>query len=211
MTKDEKYIYESIVHEVRMGFYSEEEVREIIIEQVENEDFEDEIPSSWVNTQINAAFKKLETESKTWVHPTDTERLAKAFNELCVMKIIALHFAGFTTDDGEGEVVEIELELNKQGIESDGYCFYHEQDLVRAIDTKSLLIAYQKVDNSDPEVTIKVGSLVVQKLKDNGFDVIWDGTGNEKIEIPNFNWQKIYTGLDDHLFMNGRALDMMTK
>ena len=211
MTKNQAYIYESIVSQVRMGFHSGEEIKETTIEEVEGNGFDDEISEKWVNSEVDAEFKKLKAESEKWEHPTYTERLAKAFNELCKMKIIALHNAGYTTSDGEGEVVEVEVELNEKGIESEGYCFYHEQDLMRAIEGDSLLIAYQKVDNEDKKVTIHVGNIVVEKLREQGFEVVWDGSGETIIEIPKFQWRKIYADKDEGLYGNRRVYQLMKR
>jgi hypothetical protein len=213
MTEDQQYIYDSLVNQIKMGFSPIDEIKEMTWEQVEDEGLEDDISEKWVNTTITTEFKKHQEASKNWKTPTDTERLIKAFNELSEAKIIALHNAGYTTSDGEYEVVEVEVELRKHQMQSDGYCFYHEQDLERAIDPecRNLMIAFQKIDNSDDTVTIAVGNKVAEKLKDNGFEVIWDGTAQTKIEIPNFDWEKIYKDSDDDLLNHNRVLQFMVK
>ena len=133
-------------------------------------------------------------ESKNWKKPTDTDRLIKAFKEICKSNIIALHFAGYTRSDGEYEVVEVERELRKRGKKSDGYCFYHEQDLARAIvpENPSLMLAFQKIDNSDDKTTIEIGRKIVEVLKRNEFKINWDETATRKIEIVDFAWKKLY-------------------
>lgn len=73
------------------------------------------------------------------------------------------------------------------------------------------MIAFQKIDNSDDTVTIGVGKKVAEKLKDNGFEVIWDGTAQTKIEIPNFDWEKIYKDSDEDLLNHNRVLEFMVK
>ncbi|MFT3705544.1 MAG: hypothetical protein QM802_24455 [Agriterribacter sp.] len=164
MTENEDFIYESIVSQVRMGFRPIVGIKENIIEEIEDNGFEDEISEEWALTNIDNEWNNLITESKQWKTPTDTERLIKAFDELCNANIIALHNAGYTTSDGEYEIVEVERELRKMDIMSDGYCFYHTQDLSRAIESEnpSLYIAFQKVDNSNDEVTIGVGKRVAE-------------------------------------------------
>jgi len=194
MTDNEAFIHESIFNQVRMGFLSIDEIRQNIIEEIEDNEFEDEISEEWAFQQIDQEYQKLLLESKQWKSPTDTERLIKAFDELCDDNIIALHNAGYTTSDGEYEVVEVERELQENEVISDGYCFYHEQDLARAIDLKNpgLYIAFQKVDNSDDETTIEVGKRVAEVLINNDFKIKWDGSARTKIEIPGFRWQKIF-------------------
>jgi len=159
MTENEEFIYESIFDQIRMGFLSVLEIKENILEEIQDNGFEDEISEKWAFEKIDHEFKKLRKESENWDSPTDSDKLIEAFDELCRQNIIALHNAGYTTSDGVYEVVEIERELRKNHIKSEGYCFYHEQDLSRAItpNNSSLYIAYQKVDNSDSNVTLEIG------------------------------------------------------
>jgi hypothetical protein len=194
MTDNEAFIHESIFNQVRMGFLSIDEIRQNIIEEIEDNEFKDEISEEWAFEKIDQEYQKLLSESKLWKSPTDTEKLIKAFDELCDDNIIALHNAGYTTSDGEYEVVEVERELQENEVISDGYCFYHEQDLARAIaiENPGLYIAFQKVDNSDDETTIEVGKRVAEVLINNDFKIKWDGSARTKIEIPGFRWQKIF-------------------
>lgn len=211
MTENEAFIYESIFNQVRMGFLSIDEIKENIMEEIEDNEFEDEISEAWAFEKIDEEYQKLLAESKQWTNPTDTEKLIKAFDELCDQNIIALHNAGYTTSDGEYEVVEVERELRENEVESDGYCFYHEQDLARAIDPEnpSLYIAFQKVDNSDEETTIIVGNKVAEVLKNNGFEINWDGSAKRKIEIPGFKWQQIFNEEGRDLQDYGEVIDRM--
>lgn len=202
MTEDEEFIYESIISQVRMGFLSIEEIEENIIEEIEDNGFEDDISEKWALKHIKKEWKNHIEESKHWKKPTDTEKLIKAFDDLRKTNIIALHNAGYTTSEGEEEVVEVELLLRQKGIVSDGYCFYHEQDLARALEKENslLAIAFQKVENSDDEITVGIGEKIVAILKKNNFEVEWDRTANQKILIPNFKWQLIYNEDNSHLF-----------
>ncbi|OXG00527.1 hypothetical protein BC749_105227 [Flavobacterium araucananum] len=194
MTENQEFIYESIFNQVRMGFLSLDEIQENILEEIEDNEFEDEISEEWAFDKIREEYQKLLSESKQWKSPTDTERLIKAFDELCDENILALHNAGYTTTDGEYEVVEVERALQENEVESDGYCFYHEQDLARAIaiEDPGLFIAFQKVDNSDDATTIEVGKIVAEALRNNGLEVNWNGSARSKIEIPGFRWQHIF-------------------
>ena len=196
-----------------MGFLSIEEIQEATLEEVEDNEFEDEISEEWVNSKIEDEYEKLKAESRNWKSPTDTEKLVKAFDELCRENIIALHKAGYTTSDGESDVVEVETELRKSGVVSDGYCFYHEQDLARAIlpEDSSLTIAFNKLNNSNAEVTIQIGKRVVKKLKEHDFDTIWNETATRKIEIPNFKWEKIYNESDEDISDSRKVIELMTK
>ena len=196
-----------------MGFSSVEKIKEAIIEEVEDNGFEDEISEEWINSTIENEYEKLKEERQNWKSPTDTEKLIKAFNDLCKENIIALHKAGYTTSDGESDVAEVEAELRKSGVISDGYCFYHEQDLARAISPEDsrLTIAFNKIDNSNDEVAIQVGRRVVKKLKEHGFDIIWNENATRKIEISNFKWEKIYNESDEDVSDSRKVIELMTK
>ena len=194
MTENEAFIYESIENQVRMGFLSLDEIKDNILDEIEDNEFENEISEDWATQHIEAEWQSMLNETKTWKSPTDIERLIAAFDELCDQNIIALHNAGYTTSDGEYEVVDVERKLRDNGIVSNGYCFYHEQDLSRAIakEDPSLYIAFQKVDNEDDAVTIAVGKKVVEVLKKHQFEVAWNESPTTKIRIPNFKWELFY-------------------
>ncbi|RKR11956.1 hypothetical protein C8C83_3715 [Flavobacterium sp. 90] len=211
MTENETFIYESIFNQIRMGFLSVDEIQENIIEEIEDNEFEGEISEEWAFEKIREEYKKLLAESKQWKSPTDTERLIEAFDELCDQNILALHNVGYTTTDGEYEVIEVERELQENEVESDGYCFYHGQDLARAVavEDSKLFIAFQKVDNSDDAITIEIGKRVAEVLINNDFRVIWNGSARTKIEIPGFRWQKIFNEDDRDLQDYSDVVDRM--
>lgn len=211
MTENEEFIYESLVMQVRMGFLSIEEIAENLLEEVEDNGFEDEISEEWVQERLDSEYRKFVEESKSWPKPTDTEKLIMAFDELCRQNIIALHNAGYEMSDGEYEVVEVERELRKTGIESDGYCFYHEQDLERAVigDKPTLYIAFNKIDNTDANVAINVGKKVCEVLNKYGLKTIWNGEVTTRISIPDFRWQRIYDDEDRDLLDYEEVVNLM--
>lgn len=177
-----------------MGFLDKATVQEAIEEMVEDEGWSQEMPLSWIQTKVHTEWSKHLDNSQSWVQPTDTQKILEAFENLRLKKIVALHNAGYTTSDGEYEVVEIHQELLAKGIEPIGYCFYHEQDLERAIDPEigNLMLAYQKVDNTDDAETLRVGELVAEELRKVGLPVKWEGNVREKILIEPFHWKKVY-------------------
>jgi hypothetical protein len=72
-----------------------------------------------------------------------------------------------------------------------GYCFYHGQDLERVVSGGPLLFSFGP-SNSKLEATEgpKIGQLIEQCLTVVGFKVYWDGTIEQRISIPKFNWQR---------------------
>ena len=47
MTENKEFIFESIFNQVRMGFLSISEIKENIIEEIEDNEFEKEISEEW--------------------------------------------------------------------------------------------------------------------------------------------------------------------
>lgn len=213
MTENEKFIYDSIYDQVRMGFSSFEDIKESILEQIEDNEFTEEISTEWSIGMIEKELEKVLAESKSWESPTDTERLISAFDELCELNFIALHNAGVTSSDGEYEVVEVEGILRESGVASNGYCFYHEQDLSRAITPtdSSLYIAYQKINNSDDKVTLEVGQKVTEILRKRGLKVEWENDINTKILLPGFKWQYLYLRQNRDLMDYNEVVDRILK
>lgn len=213
MNENEAFIYESIFDQVRMGFLSMEEIKEAIIEEIEDNEFEEEISEVWAINRIEEEFGKLLEESKHWTHPTDTEKLDQAFKELATNNIIALHNAGYTTSDGAYECAEVERALREKGIQSDGYCFYHEQDLSRAIVPvdSNLYISFQKINNSVDHVTIEVGIRIANILGKHGFKIDWDESATTKIQILDFRWRKLYDENGIDLLDYTKVIDLMSK
>ena len=69
-----------------------------------------------------------------------------------------------------------------------GYCFYHGQDLERAVSGNGLMLAYDHVDG-DVGDKIKVAQNIQQELEKVGFTLDWNGTTGQRINIPNFDWK----------------------
>src|SRR5690606_28449166 len=128
MSEDQQFIFDSIYTQVRSGFYSLEDIQNNIIEEIEDNGFEDEISEDWAYKQINAVNEELLKESETSGEKTQTNRLRAVIDEVAESKIIALQYTGYTTDDGEYEVIEVERTLNDNKEQSDRYCLYHGQD-----------------------------------------------------------------------------------
>jgi hypothetical protein len=175
--------------DIKFGFENEEELFESIREMFYNES---EFDESWLREKISEQYSKHQIESQHWGHPTDFERLAKTFDELITEKIVCLHNAGFTRSDGEGDCMETIERLEELGIKAIGFCYYHSQDLGRAVDPESrnLYLGFNSVVENDNEA-ILIANRIIQKLKKNGFDVDWSGTVDQRIEIKDMDWKKI--------------------
>lgn len=207
MSEDQHFIFDSIYTQVRSGFYSLEDIQNNIIEEIEDNGFEDEISEDWAYKQINAVNEELLKESESWGENTQTNRLIAAFDELAESKIIALHYTGYTMDDGEYEVVEVERTLNDNNEKSEGYCFYHGQDLERAVRGDGLNISFQKINNESDVVSKEIAKKIVAVLEKHDLKVEWNGKASSKILLPEFKWQRIYDEDDRDLLNYNYVVD----
>ena len=134
-------------------------------------------------------------------------RLRAVFDQLNRERIIALHFAGYTLDDGFAEVDDVVRFMKTEKIPRQGYCFYHQQDVERAMDPslQRLLLAFHST-NGDNQLAAEVGRRIVQLLTENSFTVMWDGSTESRIEICPFVWDKIYDG---EPYGSERAIEIM--
>ncbi|WP_025125159.1 DUF6891 domain-containing protein [Myroides odoratimimus] len=194
MTEEQKFIAESISYLIKSGFWDSEDVEEFITEEINENDLQGKINEKWIKETILKEERALLKASKNWHVPTTTQKLVKAFDQLVDQHIIALHYAGYTIDDGYYEVDQIEEQLQAKGKKSKGICFYNEQDLQRAFREKDpyLTLAFQDMHSEKEEDSISVGKKIVQTLQENGFKTEWDGTATQKITILNFVWQQAY-------------------
>lgn len=179
--------------EILFGFENEEDLLEGISELFYDEDDFDE---EWLKQEIKVRLKKHEKDSLNWEKPTDFDRLVKAFDKLNSEFIVSLHKAGFTRQDGEGDCLEIIHELKNKGIKAKGYCYYHSQDLERAIgDEKHLFIGYDSFNGNDV-LALEVANKIVEVLQKHGFKIEWNGSLEQRIQISYIDWKKTVDDID---------------
>lgn len=197
---------EQLELDIKAGFENEEELFESIREMFyDEEDFDED----WLRQTIAAKYAQHQAESSTWKHPTDFEKLANTFDELIKEGIVCLHKAGYTKSDGEGDCLEVIERLTELGINMKGYCYYHAQDLGRAVDPelRNLYLGFDSPTQDDYEA-LAVAGKIVEKLKQNGFEVDWPETVDQRIEIRNIDWKKVP---DDQEWGGDRVIQIMTK
>ncbi len=77
--------------------------------------------------------------------------------------MISLQNAGYTQSEGLEDVSEI---WNKGGAHASpiiGYCFYHGQDLERAVNGEGLMLTFGDINGTD-ERGIEVGKIIAEVL-----------------------------------------------
>ncbi len=197
---------EQLYLDIKFGFENEDELFESIRDMFYNEDdFDDD----WLKQIISEKYHQHQQDSLTWTRPNDFDRLVKSFDQLINDKIVCLHKAGYTKQDGEGDCMETIEKLHELGIKAIGFCYYHSQDLARSVDKeiRNLYLGFDSPTQDDNEA-LKVANKIVSTLKDNGFEVSWTGTVDQRIEIKNINWQKIP---DNENWDSERVINILTK
>tara|TARA_R110002049_G_scaffold165571_3_gene331465 strand:+ start:61 stop:744 length:684 start_codon:yes stop_codon:yes gene_type:complete len=196
---------EQLEKDILFGFENGDDLLESISEMFYDEsDFDKE----WLKQEIDIRLKKHQTESLKWEKPTDFDRLVKSFDELNKNKIVSLHRAGYTKSDGEEDCSEIIAELKELGINAKGYCYYHTQDLERAIgEEKMLFIGFDSYNRND-DLAKEVAEKIISVLTDNGFSTKWNGSIDTRIEILNINWKKTVDNID---YNYGRVFEIIEK
>lgn len=172
---------------VRAGFDDRERILETFLEEMYAPG---DLDPEEVETALDAAIAAHEADKQTWPEVTDCDRLAAAFTSLRTFGIIALHNAGLTQSDGYSDFQEALAEApDKSRIE--GYCFYHWQDLERAVAGDGLYLAFGPTNPREEESRgPAVGNIVASTLQDAGFDVDWDGSLKTRILIPQIDWKR---------------------
>lgn len=178
---------EEIALLVRTAFYGKDRMLEILCEEMHEPG---ELDPNEVSIAIEAELAKLSAEQKSWPKVTDCDRLEAAFAALEKRGVIALHNAGYTQSDGHDDFREAySRNPNKSSIV--GYCFYHGQDVERAIHGGGLYFAFGPVDSSQEKIGGPVvGKIVREELERSGLQVDWDGTFATRLNVPKFNWQR---------------------
>ena len=185
MTKTEAYIRDAIKTWVWSGFHDEAAVNDML-----EDILEDGVDVEAMRRAISAEFEMKAEAEKSWPVETDCDRLDRAFMVLDADGVCAVQNAGYTMSDGYTDVTEA---VHDRGLEKyRGYCFYHGQDLERAVRGEGLMIAFGDLDD-DPAKGVVIGGAVCAALKQAGFTTEWDGTIDQRINVPKLDWKRRYT------------------
>ena len=182
MNESEQYIANAIHTWVWSGFYSLADIHTMIDDIIEP-DADEHMLANFAESELKA---KLEAEA-SWSPVTDCDRLNAAFAVLETAGIIALHNAGYTMSEGRTEVAETLATTDQR--EMRGYCFYHGQDVERAIGGDGLTLAFGDLTDTR-EGAVAIGNTIKEELACQGFVVEWDGSPERRINIPKIDWQR---------------------
>lgn len=173
---------------IKIGFYSDDEILEIIDDEFIEEDISKDLISNLL-LENNENLEELKEDSDDFI------KLSKAFDDLTKEKIISIHNAGYDIEEGIQDSFELFTHLKNNKYEPIGFCFYTFEDIENAIEENALNIAFGDFEY-DEKKGLKIAKKIVKVLKDYGFEINWGESVDEIIEIENFNWKKKYDGKD---------------
>jgi hypothetical protein len=172
---------------VRGGFEQRDRIIEILCEEMYAPG---ELDEAEVIAAVDAALVALARAKAMWPETTDCDRLDGVFAALNARGIIALQNAGYTQSDGYDDV----RQSYDERLDPDtviGYCFYHGQDLERAVHGEGLYLAFGPLDAKKEETEgPRIGAMIVEELARAGFAVTWNGTFGQRIFIPAIDWKR---------------------
>ena len=176
-----------ITAQVRSGFEERERIVEIFCEEMYEPG---ELDQDEVEAAVDAAIATHESEKASWPRVTDCDRLDSVFEALNRRGIVALQNAGYTQSDGYDDCGQAyEERTDKERVI--GYCFYHGQDLERAVAGQGLCLAFGPIDPKDEETKgPEVGRIITEELHQAGFQTDWDGTFKTRILVPKLDWKR---------------------
>ena len=98
--------------------------------------------------------------------------------------------------------------LDEIGIKAIGFCYYHTQDLARAVDpaTRNLYLGFDSPTQDDSQA-IFVARQIIDKLRMKGFEVFWPETVDQRIELKNIEWKKVP---DEQEWGSERVIQILT-
>lgn len=184
MNDSTRYLLDTIHSHVWSGFYSPADVDEAIEDLLEGEDGADE---AVLRAAVGPEFARKRAAEATWPQTTDCDRLDAAFKALDAAGIIALQNAGYTLSDGLDDVAEVWHRRGRTG--SSGYCFYHGQDLERAVAGHGVMLAFGSFGDN-PDNKLQVGRSIQATMERHGLRVEWNGDAETRLNLPSLDWKR---------------------
>lgn len=173
---------------IKSGFYSDDEILEIIDDEFIEENISKDILSKLF-------FENKENIGAIDVDSEDFINLKNAFLDLTKENIISIHNAGYDIEEGIQDSFELFVHLRNNKYSPIGFCFYSFEDIEEAIEENNLSIAFGDFEY-DEEKGLEIAKTVGNVLKSYGFKINWNESVDERIEIKGFNWKKHFDGKD---------------
>lgn len=153
---------------------------------------DDDIDVDRVKAYAAKELKKKRAAEAGWTPQTDCDRLDKAFDRLKARGICAIHFpaSGYTMEHGHAAVEEVMEAAEDSQHRVVGFCFYHGQDIDRALGDEGLLLAFGSTVSHAGKDGIRIGQAICEALQQEGLQTRWDGKLSSRIHIPGLRWQR---------------------
>lgn len=167
---------------IKSGFYSDDEILELI---------DDEFIEENVSLDL---ISKLFLENKEIIgeineDSDDFTNLRNAFLDLTKEDIVSIHNAGYDIEEGIQDSFELFIHLRNNKYSPIGFCFYTFEDIEDALEENELAIAFGDFEY-DEDNGLEIAKKVADCLKEYGFEIDWNESVDERILIKNFNWRK---------------------
>ena len=159
----------------KSGFFSVDDTLEILEDQFIDEEID---------------FSEIEISSNDFSNE-NFSKLENAFAGLAGENIVAIHNCGYDIEEGVADAFELFVHLNNNKFKAEGFCFYTFEDVEETIEEAKLKITFGDFEN-DEDKALEIGKTVSEYLKDENFEIVWDETINNQIEINPFKWDKSY-------------------
>ena len=182
MSDDEQYVADSIDKWIWSGFYAHDDIGQMV-DDIIGEDADAGELKSLIGPKLRAKLR----DERSWPGVTDCDRLDQVFYQLHEQGICALANAGYTMSEGYCEVSEAVADAPDGHYT--GFCFYHGQDVERAIEGEGVMLAFGDLAD-DRQRSIATGQVIAGALRQAGFQVEWDGTVGTRINLPEFDWKR---------------------
>ena len=160
----------------KSGFFSSDEILEILEDQFIEEELDFSQIDIPLNDSSNINFNKLED----------------VFTALTQDNIVAIHNCGFDIEEGVADAFELFVHLKNNKFNPEGFCFYTLDDVEECLIENHLKITFGDFEN-DENKALEIGKTVAGLLKDAEFEIEWDGTINNQITINPFKWDKSFS------------------
>ena len=171
---------------INSGFYSDDEILEIIDDEFIEENISSDLISElFLENKENIG--DIEGDSDDFINLRD------AFLDLTKENIISIHNAGYDIEEGIQDAFELFIHLRNNKYSPIGFCFYSFEDIEDVIEENTLSIAFGDFEY-DEKKGLEIAKKVAEVLKSHGFEIEWNESVDERIEIKDFIWKKHFDG-----------------
>ena len=181
---------EALAQEIELSLRDNVETPEQIVERVVEIFSLKGKAKNQTATQVAVAHQTFLQQQARWPAITDYDRLLKAFDVLFDQGIIALPAAGFYSDEAYDEVMY--FAKNHWGqYNYQGYCYFTLQSMRHASKGEGFDLSFGPLDSQLEETLgVEIGQVIVNALREQEFNPSWDGTFNQRVMLPKFDWRQ---------------------